>query len=156
VNNDLRQILASLDKFNDSAEAVAEELRSSVSMIILRELRARGWSQKKLSDESGFRQPHISRIIHGNDNCTLETIARILFSLGLRGRIDTLVPNQAETEPLSATCVEGFMYDQEITTISETVKQEEERFLRISHGDTDTAGSNARVIEEPLSPAALG
>jgi len=43
----------------------------------------KGWTQKDLAEQSGFKQPHISLIEKGKENLTIETLTKITKILGI-------------------------------------------------------------------------
>lgn len=94
--SDLNRIL--LD-FEDSPEGVGYDLRLNLSEIILRHLRSKGWTQRRLADESKKLESYITRVVHSQQNCSLDTIGEIFYALGIRA---SLVENP-QTMTLTAT-----------------------------------------------------
>ncbi len=83
-----RSILSKLGAFNRTQESVGVELRVSLSELLVRTLRIRGWSQRQLAAAADVKEPFVSRILHGNVNCTLDTIGNLLFALGVRAKFE--------------------------------------------------------------------
>lgn len=57
---------------------------SAIAERILMALKARKMMQKELADLIGFRPQQISRILRGNVNLTIKTIAKLEVALGIR------------------------------------------------------------------------
>lgn len=71
-----------LDSF--APEAVAENhILADTSTIIQRQRKSMGLSQKELAQRLGVSQGLVSRWENGEDNLTMETIARIAIALDL-------------------------------------------------------------------------
>lgn len=81
-------ILQTLEDFKKTPESRGLDLRLDLAEIIIRNLNARGWSQRKLAAASGMKESQLSRVIHSNANCTLDTVGRILFALDARARLE--------------------------------------------------------------------
>jgi transcriptional regulator with XRE-family HTH domain len=62
-------------------------LRLDLAEIIWRGLKQRGWSQRRLAQESGLADAVVSNIMHGNRNWRCATAARILHALGTKARL---------------------------------------------------------------------
>ena len=92
MNAKTRSILAALETFKQTPESVGLELRLSLSETILRHLKAKGWTQAALAKKTGMKEPFISRVLHSNANCTLDTAGKLLFALGIRARF-SVAPN---------------------------------------------------------------
>ena len=91
MNAKIRSILAALETYKQTPESVGLELRLSLSQTILRHLKAKGWTQSKLAKKTGMKEPFISRVLHSNANCTLDTAGKLLFALGIRARFEETV-----------------------------------------------------------------
>ncbi len=76
-------LLVILESYENKAESRGYELRLSLADVMLRGLRARGWSQKQLADAAQMKASFINRIIHGDSNCTFDVAGRLLFALGI-------------------------------------------------------------------------
>ena len=82
--SDLNRIL---HDFEDSPEGVGYELRLNLSEIVLRNLRSKGWTQRRLADESKKLESYITRVVHSQQNCGLDTVGKILHALGVRASL---------------------------------------------------------------------
>ena len=70
-----------------TAEGHALRLRLNLAEIIMRGLRRKGWTQRELGVKFGCKQPFISRILHGDANCTLKTVGKILHALDVKVKL---------------------------------------------------------------------
>ncbi len=68
-------------------ESAATDLRVQFSIAVEARLRERGWTQVRLAEEARMPESSISEIMHADGNPTVDTIARVLFALGLRGNL---------------------------------------------------------------------
>ena len=82
-----QSLLKDLEDFDKSPESRGYDLRLDLADIILRHLDHNGWTQKKLAEAAGMKPPLLTRVIHGASNCTLDTAGRILFALGIQGKL---------------------------------------------------------------------
>ncbi|ARM32013.1 hypothetical protein B9H02_10585 [Prosthecochloris sp. HL-130-GSB] len=55
----------------------------AIALRVLRSLRSRKMSQKDLAEMMGVTPQHISKIVKGRENLTLETIAKLEGALGI-------------------------------------------------------------------------
>ncbi len=94
MTNDIRSMLAELDRFDQTSESVGLELRLSLAETILRHLKAKGWTQAMLARKAGVKEPFISRVLHSNANCTLDTAGKLLFALGVRACFEEVAPEE--------------------------------------------------------------
>lgn len=94
MNAKTRSILVALETFKQTPESVGLELRLSLSQTILRHLKEKGWTQAVLAKKAGMKEPFVSRVLHSNANCTLDTAGKLLFALGIRARF-SVSPNSA-------------------------------------------------------------
>jgi transcriptional regulator with XRE-family HTH domain len=58
-------------------------MRNDFAQLIAEGLRAKGMTQRELADATGTQEAFISRLIHGESNLQLSTIAKILQPLGI-------------------------------------------------------------------------
>ena len=73
-----------LSDFEARPESVGYELQGQFSRIINVALRKKGWTQKQLAQTTGKPESEISELVHGDVNCRLGTIGRIMFALNLK------------------------------------------------------------------------
>ncbi len=87
----VRDILRTLEEYEDSAGSVGLDLRLSLTEIILRDLRRRNWSQRELASRTSLKESYISRVLHSNANCTFDTAGKFLHALGIRARLQEVL-----------------------------------------------------------------
>ncbi len=97
MNPEIRKLLQELSDFKETAEGVGLELRLSLSEIVIRRLRQLNWTQRKLAEHAGFKESFVSRVLHSDDNCTLDTVGRLLHAVGVRARLHEYVASVART-----------------------------------------------------------
>ena len=76
-----------LEEFDESPQGYGTQLRLDFAEIIWSSLVQKKWSQRRLSEQSGLADSVISNLVHGNKNCTLDTIGRVLHALGTRAKL---------------------------------------------------------------------
>jgi len=76
-------LLALLRDFKKTPEYAGLRLRLEVSHIVVTRLRDLGWSQRELARRCKQKESFISRIVHGDANCTLDTIGKLAYALGI-------------------------------------------------------------------------
>jgi transcriptional regulator with XRE-family HTH domain len=76
-------LLKALDEFEATPESRGYDLRLSLSTLVAKRLKAKGWTQKQLADATGMKESFITRIVHADSNCTFDVAGRILFALGV-------------------------------------------------------------------------
>ncbi|KKL74080.1 hypothetical protein LCGC14_2068450 [marine sediment metagenome] len=97
----IERIHALLAEYEATPESRGLELRLNLAEIVIRQLRELGWTQRDLASRTSMKEPFISRIVHSNANCTLDTAGKLLFALGIHARIEQVraVEDTAETGP---------------------------------------------------------
>ena len=85
--SEIEELRNALAEFDTTAKGRAVELRVDLSRLIIRRLRALGWSQKRLAQEAGLKESYVSRLIHAHANCTLEVVSRVVNAMGLRAQL---------------------------------------------------------------------
>ncbi len=82
-----QDLLKELEEFDSDPASGGAELRLSLATLILRRLHEKQWSQKKLAEVAGKHPSFVNRVIHAEQNVTLEVAGRLLSSLGVKARI---------------------------------------------------------------------
>ena len=82
-----RDLLKDLEEFDRTPEGWSCDLRLDLADIIIRHLAEKSWTQAKLAEAAGMKQPALTRILHSDANCTFETAGRVLFALGVKGKL---------------------------------------------------------------------
>lgn len=98
MNPKIQSLLDELREFEASAPGVGFQLRLSLSEILLKHLRLKGWTQSRLAKQAEMKEPQISRIIHSDANCTLDTIGKLFFALGVRVQFQEESASVLETD----------------------------------------------------------
>ena len=81
---DFLDILSELEK---TPESVGLGLRLDLSQIIHQHLADKKISQKKFATMCGMKPPLLARVMYSNANCTFDTAGRILYAMGVRGKL---------------------------------------------------------------------
>jgi len=63
-------------------EIVKNRLGAKIMVEIIKARQERGVTQRELSEIIGIPQPHISRLENGNTNTSIDTVMKVLASLG--------------------------------------------------------------------------
>ena len=71
-----------LKSFLTSEEIAASDLRVAIMLELTKARNERGLSQRKLEELSGVRQPVIARMENGSTSPQLDTVLKVLASLG--------------------------------------------------------------------------
>jgi DNA-binding phage protein len=79
--------LKAMESFESTPEGAGFSLRADLSDIVARHLGERGMTQAQLAAAAGMKPQQLSRVIHSNANCTLDTAGRILHALGIKGKL---------------------------------------------------------------------
>ena len=90
MSREVEDILRALDEYNSEEASIGLEMRLSLAEIVLGQLRCRGWSQRDLAERTGLQESYISRVLHSNANCTFGTAGKLLFTLGIRARLQVV------------------------------------------------------------------
>lgn len=83
MTQDVQEILRALKQYEDTPESWGLELRLNVAEIIISALRRKGWRQGDLAREASMKESFISRVLHSDANCTLDTVGRLFHALGV-------------------------------------------------------------------------
>lgn len=86
ANRDMQALDAALARFDNEPESYLVDLQMTLAELLLKHLRARRWSQRRLAQEAGMPESFVSRVLSG-ENVELRTIARMLCALRVRARI---------------------------------------------------------------------
>lgn len=83
----VKELRAALADYKSSPEGYGHQLRMTLADVVLDGLKAHGWTQRRLAKQSGKDEAYITRVVHGDQNCGLDTIGEILHALGVRASI---------------------------------------------------------------------
>lgn len=78
-----RNVLAILESFKQKPESRGYGLRLDLAQIVGAAMEEKGWTQKQLAEAAGMKESFVTRIMHAHQNCTLDSVGRILFALGV-------------------------------------------------------------------------
>ena len=117
---DIHNLLKGLKEFEKSQHGAGMDLRLDFAEIVLRRLRELNWNQKQLADAVEMKEPQLTKLIHSDSNCTVDTIGRLLNALGIR----TSLVRQIADEPTStAICItDNSRYREVISTTRQGAK----------------------------------
>lgn len=83
----VEEILEDLKQFEEDPESRGVQLRLNLAEIVIRSLRAKGWTQRQLADEAGMKESYVSRVLHSAANCTFDSAGKLLFALDVSASI---------------------------------------------------------------------
>lgn len=77
-----------------SPEYEIEGLKLEIANALIKKMRENNINESELAKEMGVSPTHIANVLQGYRNLTLETLARLAFSLGSRWQV-LMVPLEA-------------------------------------------------------------
>lgn len=80
----LQQAFVDLD---NSPHGPSFDLRLDLSEIIAKRIAVGEWTEHSLAIATGLTPLQISNLVHCTKNCTFETAGKILFALGIKGKL---------------------------------------------------------------------
>lgn len=83
----VKEILEDLKQFEEDPDSRGVQLRLNLAEIVIRSLRAKGWTQRQLADEAGMKESYVSRVLHSAANCTFDSAGKLLFALDVSASI---------------------------------------------------------------------
>lgn len=89
MNKNIQSLLDRLHEFENSPQGVGFDLRLDLSDIIVQACMTGGWTHKQIAEKAGMKPSQLSKIVHGSANCTFDVAGRVLFALGLQGKLVT-------------------------------------------------------------------
>ena len=81
-----------LERFKASPAGYGAKLRLDFAEIIWRNLERKPWSQRQLARKVRLADSVISNLIHGNKNCTLDTVGKVIHALGTEATLQESGP----------------------------------------------------------------
>jgi len=88
-----------IEKFDENFEGLAYDLRLDLADIVVLALNERKWTQNQLAQMAGMKPAMLTRIIHAQTNFTADTAAKILFALGMKGKLVATPKDASEAAP---------------------------------------------------------
>lgn len=89
-----------LETFEASPAGYGAKLRLDFAEIIWRNLELKPWSQRQLAAKARLADSVVSNLIHGNKNCTLDTVGKVIHALGTEAAL-------LETPPSAKSLPDG-------------------------------------------------
>ena len=81
------QIRSAIENFEKTEESRVLEIQLSLTRLVIKGLKEKGWTHSLLARELGFSNRIIERLLHGDENWTVETAGKILFALGIKAEL---------------------------------------------------------------------
>lgn len=128
------------EEFQASAEGYGSQLRLDFAEILWRALKRLGWSQTEFAERSGWPDSFVSNLVHGNQNCELDTLGKAFHTLGVT----------VQLRLVQESCFGQFRYLEQATTLSPITtggrqhgkKSHEENTLRFRAAQTEAPGED--------------
>ena len=86
----VKDILSAIREVEQTPAGRGVELRMSFSQLVIERLRELGWTQKRLGDEARKKESYISRVVNGDQNCSFDRAAEILFALSMKAEFQRI------------------------------------------------------------------
>ena len=103
----MAEVFRAESDFDSSPNGWAVDLRLDFSHLILHEMHKRKLTQQDVADMCKMKSPALTRIIHNKQNCTFDTIAKVMFGLGIRpqlaervAKVEVVSPRDSGDEPI--------------------------------------------------------
>ena len=103
-----------LERFEASPAGYGAKLRLDFAEIIWRNLERKPWSQRRLAKKARLADSVISNLIHGNKNCTLDTVGKVIHALGTEVTLQ-------ETTPVAAAAARFLSYEGQTFSFKGTI-----------------------------------
>lgn len=87
MNKTIESIHRHLAEYEKTADCIDLEIRLSLAEIILRKLKTKKITVKKLAKLTGLKESTLGKINFGDYNWTSKTASKILHALGVRARL---------------------------------------------------------------------
>lgn len=121
--------------FEDSEQEAELYLRLSLTRLVLSALSDRGWNQSRLAEKVGCSRPFLSRLLHGDENWTAKTAAKVAFALGLRLELAPVRPVAVSTPGTLRYIHEDGTRGEEYTTQEEVTAGQTSTIVIAQAGD---------------------
>ena len=89
----LNRVKNRFEEFKKSPVGFGTKLRLDFAQIIWGNLERKNWSQRRLAKEVRLPDSVISNLIHGNKNCTLDTVGKVIHALGTEATLQERAPS---------------------------------------------------------------
>src|SRR6476661_7556231 len=114
----IRDLQVTLEGFEKKPESRGYDLRLSLSELVIRCMKAKGWTQKQLAQAAGMKEPFVTRVLHADQNCTFDVAGRLLFALGIRAHLQEAAPPGRVTSAAASSGLPGHVTFPKRTTKS--------------------------------------
>lgn len=139
-----------LREFQDSPRGFGHELRMNVAEIVMRNLKQKPWTQRELAEAAGKGESYITRIVHGQQNCSLDTVGALLYALGVRASIVEDAPAKAVGSVAHSLTLDT-THGQEEIVYQEDLKEDWTQDFRFqSNATAETFGVQAAAHSDPV------
>lgn len=85
-----QELLDILNTYKGQPDAYGYRLRLDLSLIVMKGMKAKGWSQRQLADGAMMHEAFIYRVVHADVDCTMGETGRILYALGVHAGLTEL------------------------------------------------------------------
>lgn len=92
-----------LKDHDQTPEGLEDSLTLQLSEILVKALKSKGWTQRRLADAARIPESNLTAYIHGDENPTFRTVSRLFTALGLRGQLTAFVGNRESLTTAEAT-----------------------------------------------------
>ena len=83
------------ESFEDSPDSQAEEAKLDVSDLLYFGMEKQGINQAEMARRLGCTRAYVNRLLQGDVNCTIETMAKIAHALGLKLQVSMVTEKTA-------------------------------------------------------------
>ena len=126
--SEIRAMMSDLEKglneFENTYQAISLDLKLDFSELVIKGLRKKKWTYTQLAEAIITKNSYINRVVHADQNCTLDVIGRICYALDIKPKLinlnETRISSKlmvAETGKLTIKSIKsGESYGQETIT----------------------------------------
>ena len=123
----MAELIDGLAKFEQTHHALSQELKLDLSELVVNGLRNKGWTHKQLADAIKTKDTYINRVVHANQNCTLDVIGRLCHVLNIKPKLIDLsetkvIFNQSISKTATTTGELKLVVNNETPYAKETVR----------------------------------
>lgn len=96
----MNDLVSGLHEFENTHYAVSLDLKLDFSELVIKGLRKKKWTYKQLAEAIKTKDAYINRVVHADQNCTLDVIGRICYALGVKPRLINLYETEIFSKPI--------------------------------------------------------
>ncbi len=82
--------------FDKTEEHCVLKIKLSLTRLVIKGLEEKGGTQSRLASELGYSMPLLHRLLHGDENWTVETAGRLLFAIGIDAEIKEMLDEKSD------------------------------------------------------------